>query len=402
MARIFLFAWIFLAGCTAYVHTEFYKPSPATQPPAVSRSSIRCQDWPPYVPNATQLPYLPMRYLRVNFHVMDNAAGNAHLPPDSVRPFLLEVLRLANAQLDTNVGNWRSPDNTPTLPKLYRYVLTPQPVPGDDGIYFHYDDAHWYFISQGKNQNNYSREVVNKYGIGTDSIINIFVQVHPPDSIASPTYRANSQGIALGTGLKMAGLLEFGKPPGEFPGLLNHEIGHILGLSHAWTEDNCPDTNNHPNNCWAWTEQPPCSANASNNTMDYNAYQIALTPCQIGKIHATFANPQSPIRRCLEPTWCKLQPERTIFIRDSVNWSGARDLEGNLIVESNAALRIACRVSMPPGSYILLKPGARLWLDGARLHNDCNQSWRGIMLQSLDALKASVHEIKPSSLENLQ
>ena len=200
-----------------------------------------------------------MRFIRVNVHVMENSSGTAHRPKDSVRVFMNELLRFSNIELDTNVWHWRSPEHTPALPKRYRYVLTPQPdQPDDDGIYFHYDDSLYYFVSQGKNQNNYSRDVIRKYSIGADSILNIFVLVHHPDSMKSKTYRANGQGIALGTALKIAGVLESREGPISFDGLLNHEVGHILGLYHAWTEDGCPDTNNHPNNCWEWSPDPPC------------------------------------------------------------------------------------------------------------------------------------------------
>ncbi len=402
--------WVFslcaAVACAPRLRTFRYVPE--TTPAAVARQTPRpavrlCQDWQGYLPDPAHPEYLPTRYLRVNFHVMDKTDSTAHRPADSVRVFLRQLLDFANAELDTNVWNWRSPDGTRTLPKRYRYVLTPQPgIPGDEGIYFHYDDSLYYFVSMGKYQNNNDRRVVRKYGIGVDSIVNIFLQVHPRDSFSSKTYRANGQGIALGTALKMAGVLESREGPKSFDGLLNHEVGHILSLNHAWAEDGCPDTDNHPNRCWEWSKEPPCRNQASNNVMDYNAYQIALTPCQIGRVHAVFATEGLPVRRCLLPTWCTLKENCSVVVADSVSWTGARDLEGHLTVAPGGVLRLSCRVSMPAGGRITVQPGGRLLLDGCRLHNACGDTWEGIFVEEWNGKRGEVVVVKPFELENVR
>lgn len=396
-------------ACAPRLRTERFLLPPATNtpPPPNPRKSTRpapdpCAAWQAYVPDPAHPEYQPMRYLRINFHVMDKTDSTAHRPADSVRVFLKELVKRSNEDLAANEINWRSPEGTPALPKGYRYVLTPQPVPGDEGIYFHYDDSLYYFVSMGQYQNNYDRKVIQKYGIGLDTILNVFIQVHPRDSFGSKTYRPNGQGIALGTALKMAGVLESSEGPESFDGLLNHEIGHILGISHAWVEDGCPDTENHPNKCWVRSQEPPCRDQATNNMMDYNAYQIALTPCQIGRAQATFANENSAVRRCLRPTWCALHEDRTIVVADSVSWSGARDLEGHLTIAPGGVLRLSCRLSMPPGGRITVQPGGRLWLDGCRLHNACGQTWEGIFVQEQRGVRGEVHILRPPALENLQ
>jgi hypothetical protein len=404
--RFGLLPALLLAACTQKLHVEQFVQKPDTAAAAApARRAVAaspCAAWDGYVPDLEHPEYLPMRYLRVNVHVLDNSAGTAHRPKDSVLTFVRNLLQLANAQLDTNAFNWRSPWGSPVLPKRYRYLLTPQPDrPGDTGIYFHYDDDLYYFVSMGKNQNNHTRQVVDRYGIGTDTIVNIFLLVHHPDSMASPTYRANGQGIALGTSLKMAGVLESREGPASFDGLLNHEVGHILGLSHAWSYDGCPDTDDHPNKCWDWTPDPPCNEQATNNMMDYNAYQMALSPCQIGKIHATFSTEKNPVRRCLLPTWCTLHRDREIAITDTVSWTGARDLEGNLTIAPGGSLRLSCRVSMPPGSRITVQPGGVLWLDGCRLHNACGNTWEGIFVEEKKDERGIVNVLRQPVFENL-
>ena len=388
---------LLLASCSGIRTEQFFTDTPQKNERRV-RLEKNCADWRFYQPDTAHPEYLPMRYLRVNFHILNSRDSSHNFRPAEARTYFRQLLAEANTQLDTNVRNWRSPEGTPVLPRRYRYALTPQP--GDDGFYFHFDDSLYYFISQGKNQNNYSRKVTDKYAVGKDSIVNIFVLVHPDDSIKSPTYRANSQGIALGTSLKMAGIFEKKEPPRNFAGLLNHEIGHILNLSHAWVEDGCPDTDNHPNKCWEWSPDPPCRDLATDNMMDYNAYQMALTPCQIGRVHAVFANLRSPVRNCLVPTWCSTNPAKDLVIRDSVAWMGARDLEGSVTIASGGSLYLSCRVSMPAGSSITVQPGGRLWLDGAHLHNACGLEWKGVFIQEKNGVRGQVTALKDPVLDN--
>lgn len=361
-----------------------------------------CNAWQDYLFDPLLPEATPVRTLRVNVHIMDSRDSAFNVRQEAGRRYVHALIDLANERLDSNDVNWQSPPGTPVYPKRYRYQLWPQPAPGDDGIYFHYDDDHWYFVSQGKNQNNYRTDVVGRYGLGTDSIMNIFIQVHPPDSMRSSNYRANLQGIALGTNLKMAGIFEHNEPTGAVQGLLNHEIGHILGLSHAWTEDGCPDTHNHPNKCWQRTEEPPCDREATNNMMDYNAHQFTLTPCQIARVHATMSNEKSPVRQRLHTDYCNYQPGTDIAIRDSVSWTGARDLTGNLYIREGGVLMVSCRLSMPEGGRIVVHPGGRLWLNGARIHNACGRPWEGIFLRASTKQPAGqVYYVQPAVIEDV-
>lgn len=390
-------------GC-APVRTTRYVPPVLEQ---VSKKNAASRNtgstaWQNYLPDPKHPEYLPIRYLRVNFHIMDSRDSSHNFKPAAARTYLKDLLARANAELDTNWGNWRSPDETPILPKRYQYVISPQPVPGDDGFYFHYDDAAYKLVYIGEHQNNYDRDIIDKYGIGVDSIINVFIQVHPDDSLRSRTYRSTDQGIALGTALKMANLYESKGEPQRFVGLFNHEVGHILSLSHAWTEDGCPDTNNHPNRCWMWSETGPCRDQASDNMMDYNTYKIALTPCQIGRVHATLSSEYHPVRRCVQRNWCVRNPNMDVIIRDSVHWAGARDLEGHLTIAAGGALRLSGRLSLPKDAQITVEPGGRLWIDGARVHSDCGGQWRGIFIQEnrKNGQKGRVFTLRPPVLEN--
>ncbi len=338
-------------------------------------TSLHKDTWSDYIPDTTRLNEMPVKTLRVNFHIMNPSDPSRAIAQDHGRRTVIELLKHANSDLDTNVRNWRSPEGTAVLPRRYRYKLWPQP--GDDGIYFHTDDSLYYYVVSGRNQNNYTRTVIDKYGIGLDTIINVFIQVHHPDSLQSRTYKASGQAIALGTDVKLSGIFELGRGPVEFRGMFNHEIGHVLGLAHAWMEDGCPDTNNHPNRCYDWTPDPPCNDLATNNMMDYNAYEIAVTPCQIGKMHKQMAQEGSHARAVVIQDWCTkyLTP---VYISDTVVWNGSRDLASDLVIRTGGHLTIRNRVSLPEGAKIIVEPNATLMLDGCHLHNSCNKPWQGI------------------------
>lgn len=392
-----------LAACAPHLRTLPYEvPGSGGKEALEAARRSSCNAWEAYLPDAAHPEYLPVRNLRVNFHIMNSRDSSRNFQPDSARVYFRKLLELANADLDTNYRNWRSPEGTAVLPKRYHYVLWPQPgIPGDDGFYFHYDDSLYFLVYKGKNQNNYSRKVIDQYAIGRDSIINIFIQVHPDDSIRSKTYNANHQGIALTTAVKMAGIFESKDRPEWVCGSLNHEIGHLLSLSHAWLEDGCPDTDNHPNKCWQWQPEGPCRDQASNNVMDYNAYKNAMTPCQIGRVQAMMANEKSVTRRLLIPSWCTLNPEMDVVIRDSVSWAGARDLEGNLTVAAGGVLRLSCRVSLPEHARLVVEPGGVLLLDGCRLHNACGKLWQGIFVQEKNGVRGDVRVLRPPVLEQI-
>ncbi len=330
-----------------------------------------------FVPDTLHLSHTPRRYLRLNFHFMDAADSTRNFNETQSRKFVRDLLHVMQILFDTNIKLWLPKDNDiPVIPVNLKYELTGT-GPEDDGIYHHYDDQLYYYLHMGQRRNNADWSVIEKYAVGLDSILNIFIMPHLPDSVKSVTYKSGCVGIALGNAIKIAGIYENKLTEWNVRGTFNHEIGHVLGLYHAWTDDGCPDTQEHPNDCWV-IEQAGCAGRTSNNMMDYNAWQSALSPCQVGTIHNNLSNIQNPVRKLLKKTWCTYLPENKIFIKDTINWRGARDLESDIEILPGGYLTIQGRVSMPAGSKILVHPGATLILGDCLLHNDCGQAWNGI------------------------
>lgn len=364
----------------------------------------RCDNPTDYTPNPEKLNERPMRYVRVNFHIINTSSGKHNFSKVAGVKYVTDLLNNANSDLTDN-AKMKLPEgnDTPVLPTQFRLKLTPMPNrPNDKGIYFHTDDELCFYVHKGKNRNLFNRDVIKKYAVQTESVINVFIMPHHPDSVRSKSYHAGGVGVALGTNIKMAGMYESGKPFWHFRQVLNHEVGHVYGLQHAWTgNDGCDDTPRHAN-CWNKSKLPGCDGVTSNNVMDYNSNQKAWTPCQLGRVHRKMCQEAARARKMLIPTWCELKIDHSVFIEENTVWDGAHDLEGHLVVLSGNTLRIGCRLSMPKGARIIVEEGATLILDRARLHNACGDTWEGIEIRERGEQKGRVQVIGEVRFENMK
>ena len=336
-----------------------------------------------YAPDPLYPEHRPEYTIRLNFHFMNSTDGANNMPVEEQEAWVRGLVWVMNKSLNENMKMWLPQgNNTPALPIPFRYTMVEDPTTYSGlAIYNHVDDELCFFVKQGKHRNNTDMRVINKYRIDHDSVLNVFLMPHPPDSVKSRTYRADASGIALGTSVKVGG--QWIKKPDHWGvrGIFHHEIAHVLGLSHTWnTNDGCDDTPRNPN-CYNHSDKPPCDTEASNNIMDYNAHQAAWSPCQLGKIVRNFSRYNSRQRNIVEPIWCEWKADKQIRISEDVTWHSARDLQGDVIIESGARLTIKCRTSLPKNGRIVIEPDAELHLDNGELHNSCGDQWAGIEVQ---------------------
>lgn len=233
-----------------------------------------------------------VKYIRVNVHFINRSDGTGNFNPNndgngntSMNGYKRAetIINFANTKLANNMQMWRPSNNsTPVVPIRVRYVLT--------GVYFHNSD---YWITAYWNLSDLN----STYGVNTSSEINYYYTRSMLNGV-----ELGGNGIAeLGGGAALSSeypvYLQYPNYL-EFPSrLMRHEIGHNLNLDHTWnTDDGCADTpvayqssTGDYIQCDDWTSNTssPCNnwANVSNNSMDYNVYSNALTPCQIGRVH---------------------------------------------------------------------------------------------------------------------
>lgn len=155
---------------------------------------------------------------------------------------------------------------------------------------------------------------------------------------------------------------------------LNHEIAHLLKVRHSWIpNDGCGDTPPNPN-CWEFgASDTTCPASApnccsdwsylSNNLMDYNSYQPALTPCQIDRMHGQLNGVQNDwihsCDDCLPSHTFITLPERVCEGEDIwLDWRGSfnantvdieiRNQSGSTLLQTVPASFSAGRINLAP------------------------------------------------------
>ncbi len=373
-----------LPGFQPAVYWHLYQPEEIVS----AQGQSGCADRYGYAPDTAYLSHFPMRYINVSFYFIGDTAGRHSFTPEAGRLYARNLLYSANNHLASNQPMWLPPgNNTPVLPINFMYRLAHDSIT-DDGraIYFYTDEELGFYVKEGAHRNVYDRRLLQRYPCKTGRTLRIFILEHHPDSIASPTYDPTRTGVALAADLaiKMAGshysaTTPVIRSPGDttyndawtYAGLLNHETGHILSLSHSWLpHDGCDDTVPHPN-CWN-IGPPPCDTMASNNVMDYNTFKTAWTPCQISRIHHRMSELSSSVRKALEPVWCSYDENQTVYIDDNVVWNTAKDLAGDVVVLRGGSLEVSCRLSLPPEGAIFVEAGASISiLPGAVLRPDC-------------------------------
>ncbi|MEM1214803.1 MAG: M43 family zinc metalloprotease [Bacteroidota bacterium] len=373
-----------------------------------SKANDPCRQQENYEIDLDHLDHFPMQYVRINIHWMNSEDSTQNIPEAEIEAYTRDIVFALNYALENNKKSWIPHNNDiPIHPTNFRYVLTGRPEdPTDDGIYYHYDDSLYYYVHwRRKHSNLYKRDVFDKYGVQLDTVLNLFMMPHHRDSVASKSYPTETVGVALRNAVKVAAPWKEVYGPKDthwrYRGVINHEIGHIFSLRHAWTtSDGCDDTPRHNNRCWS-RDVPGCDTLTSNNVMDYAALQLAWTPCQISRVHRRLMNPRYAARNFLEPRRCVLDPAATITIREVIDWDCHKDLLGHLVIAPGGVLTIRCNISLPENAKVTIRPGGKLILDGGSLYQDCGLTWQGIEVEQTNEEQGQLELLNGGRVDNI-
>lgn len=374
--KVVLILAVLLCG-TDLLAQDFDCATPDEEEAAMMGGGGGCSDQSMYIPDGSNnYQNTPSLVFRLNYHFIR--------PSDGSGPFTGDMTPIVTSEVAGM--NWFYGDiDLPTLPvtpaapyiedSRVRFVL--------DGIYYHDDDLRYQHYL---NATGYlAIPLRNEFGVNITTVINIFY------------YQNNANPSSYGIGyMDVVGMHNCF--PSSAHGLLAHELGHSIGLSHTFScgsttcfDDGISDTY-HPdcNTGWVscgvnqnWHNPGPngCTlqgTGVSNNIMGYNSCRKYLSPMQMGRIH--YGSITNPTRRM----YVKCTPDAfnpTMVISQSAVWESSKIINSNIEIQPGVTLDVRCTLYMSPHAKVIIKQGARLIIDGGVLTSHsggCHDFWSGI------------------------
>lgn len=243
---------------------------------------------------------VPLKTIRITIHVFQKDDGSENIPDNSTgRGWILNsVMGTVNSDM-ANLAMMNLPTSSPYFSdSKIRYELVK--------IHFWKDSVLWSKGSRFKP--SHGQALYNFVMSQNIQYKNSSVHIMIPGNYTSDGY--NSGGQACGFGCNDWAMLEdtyhwYQNSNHWFPAnTIRHELGHNFNLYHSWYSDYCSDTPSN-SNCWN-------GSNCSNNMMDYNASQSAITQCQLSRMHEWLESNSSVVKSGL-PTYA---------LSGQISWTG--------------------------------------------------------------------------------
>jgi hypothetical protein len=173
---------------------------------------------------------------------------------------------------------------------------------------------------------------------------------------------------------------------------LAHELGHNLALFHTYygggANAECDNNNEYlsdvfgtwPGNCphigppniWGEDACEFPDDRKTNNLMGGNMSNCYISPKQAGQMHRAIA--LTSARRFVEKTYSNIP----LVINSNEIWDFDIRLYRDIIIETGVELTLKCNLIMPFDGKIIIKQGAKLVVDGAKITTIDEILWQGI------------------------
>lgn len=362
---------------------QFYcfQGPPGPDPAMLNTACGASINYAPTIPEHT-----PIKTCRIAIHSfqLDNGTGNFQ-NTTADRQYLDMVVLMVNNRLG-NLGILNMGSSPYIQDSRIRIHL--------DAVYFHPHTVDWNYASASAMYTKYVAGDYDNYGMTIDDKENV---EHIFLSGSTGTFGGHASAIGEQGYLSLVGWYPHFLSNGPtsyswaIPGHFVHEFGHAIGLNHNFQNCfACPSEGSPEDQCDSCSDNDPTGlacpdVGTSSNYMDYQpgGYNNSnpdpgFSACQLGRAHYRLDGNTGSIGDIVVKDYCTYAPNESISILSSTTWLSSKRLQGDLIIEPGATLTIKCRVHLPFGARVIVKPGAKLTVDEGLLTNLCGQFWSGI------------------------
>jgi len=251
--------------------------------------SVGCNDWDDYGITDAMTGNTPIKTIRVTVHIFQKNDGSGNFA---------NANWVSGAVNDcNNIWGNLNPMTTPTNSPYYQDSRVRVQIVG---TYVWQNTTMWglsnWHASSADGQQMYN------FVMGQASVQNKATSIHllfPGEPQTNPEGVIKEGGRVPGIGDKRWAMfanvhhLHQLDPINYWPrGVILHELGHNLGLLHAWPGDICLDT----------PTGTQYKDSLGRNIMDYNTNQTALTRCQISEMHWHILHDEGDLRDVVSQT----------------------------------------------------------------------------------------------------